>query len=210
MGKKIISPYDLFATIGFGKRGVIKGSLAASIQSAYGPVSAGSAFAAFAFCRSAGAGGAAAKVLVGLIVQAVTVAVAILAAGFKLFRPLTSTLQTLFHDLPGAQAAASALGTANGSGTGTGTGTDTDTDDPWERALLHNARHVSTPLALRLLRQMGVGGSSSNSSDAKPIRLFENTCGVGVQDPLRRLLGEGGRARAEARGAGGVGRGGGD
>jgi hypothetical protein len=53
----------------------------------------------------------------------------------------------------------------------------------WEQALLKSARNVSTPLALRLVSQMGLGNET-----ATPVRVFENACGVGVVAPILQQL----------------------
>lgn len=92
---------------------------------------------------------------------------------------LATTLQSIYQTLPNpttpSTAAAHALDT---------NGTNSPQLDPWERALLHNAKHVSTPLALRLLKQMGL-----DHSHDKPVKLFENTCGIGVVAPaLQQVL----------------------
>ncbi|KAK4134466.1 S-adenosyl-L-methionine-dependent methyltransferase [Trichocladium antarcticum] len=49
----------------------------------------------------------------------------------------------------------------------------------WEKVLLGSAQHVSTPLAARLLGQMGLGRETGGA-----VRVFENACGVGVVAPL--------------------------
>ncbi len=49
----------------------------------------------------------------------------------------------------------------------------------WEKTLLDNARNVSTPLAIRMLAQMGLGKHTNT-----PFKLLENACGSGVVAPL--------------------------
>ncbi|KAK3898368.1 S-adenosyl-L-methionine-dependent methyltransferase [Staphylotrichum tortipilum] len=53
----------------------------------------------------------------------------------------------------------------------------------WEATLLENARSVSTPLAARMLSQMGLGADTT-----APFKLFENACGVGVVAPLLKQI----------------------
>ncbi|KAK3307398.1 S-adenosyl-L-methionine-dependent methyltransferase [Chaetomium strumarium] len=53
----------------------------------------------------------------------------------------------------------------------------------WEDALLDNARRVSTPLAIVMLNQMGLG----NDTNA-PFKLLENACGVGVVAPVLQQI----------------------
>lgn len=56
----------------------------------------------------------------------------------------------------------------------------TATGSEWEAVLLQNARNVSTPLAKRMLSQMGLGPDTTTT----PIKFFENACGIGVAAPL--------------------------
>ncbi|KAH6856164.1 S-adenosyl-L-methionine-dependent methyltransferase [Chaetomium sp. MPI-CAGE-AT-0009] len=49
----------------------------------------------------------------------------------------------------------------------------------WEEAALVNARRVSTPLATRMLDQMGLTEATET-----PFKVFENACGVGVVAPI--------------------------
>ncbi|KAK4151020.1 S-adenosyl-L-methionine-dependent methyltransferase [Chaetomidium leptoderma] len=49
----------------------------------------------------------------------------------------------------------------------------------WEDVILENARRVSTPLAVRLLSQMGVDKDTNT-----PFKLLENACGAGVVAPV--------------------------
>ena len=49
----------------------------------------------------------------------------------------------------------------------------------FEKVLLENARQVSTPLATRMLAQMGLTESTET-----PFKVFENGCGVGVVAPI--------------------------
>ncbi len=49
----------------------------------------------------------------------------------------------------------------------------------WEATLFENARSVSSPLATRMLSQMGIGADTT-----APFKLFENAGGVGVVAPL--------------------------
>lgn len=53
----------------------------------------------------------------------------------------------------------------------------------FEETVLDNGRRVSTPLAMKLLSQMGLG----NDTD-KPFQLFENACGPGVVAPALQQL----------------------
>ena len=53
----------------------------------------------------------------------------------------------------------------------------------WETTLLENARSVSSPLATRMLNQMGLGANTT-----APFKLFENACGVGVVAPLLKRI----------------------
>lgn len=53
----------------------------------------------------------------------------------------------------------------------------------WEECLLENARSVSTPLAAKMLSQMGLGKDTST-----PFRLLENACGAGVVAPLLQQI----------------------
>jgi len=53
----------------------------------------------------------------------------------------------------------------------------------WEDILLENTRSVSTPLATRMLSQMGLGKDTS-----APFRLLENACGAGVVAPLLQRI----------------------
>jgi len=52
------------------------------------------------------------------------------------------------------------------------------TNKSWEDMLIDNARRVSTPFALQMLNQMGLGEDT-----AAPFTLFENACGPGVVAP---------------------------
>lgn len=49
----------------------------------------------------------------------------------------------------------------------------------FEEILLENARRVSTPLATRMLNQMGLTKATET-----PFKVFENACGVGVVAPI--------------------------
>ncbi len=49
----------------------------------------------------------------------------------------------------------------------------------WEAVLLENARSVSSPLATRMLLQMGLGKDTNT-----PFRVLENACGAGILPPL--------------------------
>jgi ubiquinone/menaquinone biosynthesis C-methylase UbiE len=53
----------------------------------------------------------------------------------------------------------------------------------WEETLLLNTNRVSTPLAKRMLIQMGLGNDTN-----VPFRLFENACGAGVIAPVLQQL----------------------
>lgn len=57
------------------------------------------------------------------------------------------------------------------------------TTNGFEEMLLDNARRVSTPLAMRLVNQMGLDGETN-----KPFRMFENACGAGVVAPVLQQL----------------------
>ena len=57
------------------------------------------------------------------------------------------------------------------------------TGSTWEKTLLDNARNVSTPLAIRMLVQMGLGEHTN-----APFKLLENACGAGVVAPLLQQI----------------------
>ena len=57
------------------------------------------------------------------------------------------------------------------------------TGSAWEKTLLDNARNVSTPLAIRMLVQMGLGEHTN-----APFKLLENACGAGVVAPLLQQI----------------------
>ena len=57
------------------------------------------------------------------------------------------------------------------------------TGSTWEKTLLDNARNVSTPLAIRMLVQMGLGEDTT-----APFKLLENACGAGVVAPLLQQI----------------------
>ncbi|KAG7287433.1 hypothetical protein NEMBOFW57_006944 [Staphylotrichum longicolle] len=59
----------------------------------------------------------------------------------------------------------------------------TAADNAWEDVLLENSRSVSTPLATRMLSQMGLGKDTNT-----PFRLLENACGAGVVAPLLQQI----------------------
>lgn len=59
----------------------------------------------------------------------------------------------------------------------------TAADNAWEDVLLENSRSVSTPLATRMLSQMGLGKDTNT-----PFRLLENACGAGVVAPLLQRI----------------------
>jgi hypothetical protein len=54
---------------------------------------------------------------------------------------------------------------------------------PWEQVLLENARSVSTPMALRMLAQMGLDENTNT-----PFKILENACGAGVVAPILQQI----------------------
>ncbi len=57
------------------------------------------------------------------------------------------------------------------------------TGSTWENTVMDNARTVSTPLAIRMLVQMGLGEDTTT-----PFKLLENACGAGVVAPLLQQI----------------------